>query len=75
MEKHGGIKSTGENSYSSTRVLWQSYQKSHLAANQEELAIYNSCNSSSNSNDDDDDDNNNNNNVTTEVSAERSKNE
>jgi hypothetical protein len=58
MEKHGGIKSTGENSYSSIRALWQSYQKRHLAANQEELAIYNSCNSSSN--DDDDDDNNNN---------------
>jgi hypothetical protein len=33
MENHSGVMSTGEN----IRALWQSYQKSHLVANQEDL--------------------------------------
>jgi hypothetical protein len=37
MENRGEIISTGETLDSSTTALWQSYQKSHLAAKQEEL--------------------------------------
>jgi hypothetical protein len=36
MENHGGIISTGETPDSSTRALWESYQQSHIVANQVE---------------------------------------
>jgi hypothetical protein len=38
MEKYGGIMLTGENSqYVHQNALWQSYQHSHLIANQEDM--------------------------------------
>jgi hypothetical protein len=37
VENHGGLISTGKIPDLPTRGLWQSYQQSHLVANQEEL--------------------------------------
>jgi hypothetical protein len=38
MDNHGGMSSIRENTDSSTRALWQSYQQSNLVAKQEKLA-------------------------------------
>jgi hypothetical protein len=37
MENYGGICRHGKTPDSSTKVLWQLYQQSHLVANQENL--------------------------------------
>jgi hypothetical protein len=41
IQNRGGMISTGETSISSTRAVWQSYQSSHLVADQEELGEVN----------------------------------